>query len=130
MDASLYHQRQERVVDCLNIVFQIFAAYWPASFRLNKWKISSVLSPDLSTSILVLAETLTNAGSQIWPLPPGSAPVEKIERFVSWNPLQGRLHERGWCPSDIKMLYEQLDKTGIYVASLIKLTLNALFRSH
>ena len=119
-DAGLYHQRQELVANCLGIVFRFFFQYYPASFRPNRWNIPSVLSPDLSTSIIVLAETLTNAAKQIWPLPRDSAPVRKIESYVSWNPLQDRFRERGWCPSDIKMLYQQIDKTGLYLASLLK----------
>ena len=120
MDASIYHQRQELVTNCLSIVFRFFFQYYPASFRPNRWKVSSVLSPDLSTSIIVLAETLTNAAKQIWPLPRDSAPVGKINYHVTWNPLQDRFRERGWCPSDIKMLYQEVDKTGLFLASLLK----------
>ena len=120
-DAGLYHQRQELVTNCLRIVFGFFNLHHPASFRPpNRWKISSVLSSDLSTSIIVLAETLTNAAKQIWPLPPNSAPVEDVNNYVSWNPLQDRFRERGWCPSDIRMLYQEVDKTGLYLASLLK----------
>ena len=120
VDAGLRHQRQELVSNCLRTVFKFFLQYYPASFRPNSWKISSVLSPDLSTSIIVLAETLTNAAKQIWPLPPDSAPVGKINNYVSWNPLQDRFRERGWCPSDIKMLYQEVDKTGLFLATLLK----------
>lgn len=120
MNADLWHQRQELVADCLRIVFSFFRKYYPASFRSNRWKISSVHSPDISTSIIVLAETLANAAREIWPLPPDSAPVRKINSHVSWNPLQDCLRERGWCPSDIKMLYQEVDKTGLYLASLVK----------
>ena len=120
MNAGLCHQRQELVANCLGTVFRFFFQYCPASFRPNRWDISSVLSPDLSTSIIVLAETLTNATKQIWPLPRDSAPVGKISSHITWNPLQDRFRERGWCPSDIKMLYQQVDKTGLYLASLLK----------
>lgn len=120
MDAGRYHQRQELVTNCLGIVFRFFFQYCPASFRPNRWNIPSVLSPDLSTSIIVLAETLTNAAKQIWPLPRESAPVGKIESHITWNPLQDRFRDRGWCPSDVKMLYQQVDKTGLYLASLLK----------
>ena len=120
MDASIYHRRQELVTNCLSIVFRFFFQYYPASFRPNRWKVSSVLSPDISTSIIVLAETLTNAAKQIWPLPRDSAPVGTINYHVTWNPLQDRFRERGWCPSDIKMLYQEVDKTGLFLASLLK----------
>ena len=120
MNAGLCHQRQELVTNCLRIVFCFFKKYFPASFRPNRWKVSSVLSPDLSTSIIVLAETLTNAAKQIWPLPRDSAPVGQINYHVTWNPLQDRFRERGWCPSDIKMLYQEVDKTGLFLASLLK----------
>ena len=83
MNAGLCHQRQELVSNCLRIVFKFFLQYYPASFRSNRWNISSVLSPDLSTSIIVLAETLTNAAKQIWPLPPDSAPVGLINSHVT-----------------------------------------------
>ena len=120
INADLCHQRQVLVADCLSIVFHFFHKYYPAPFRPNRRKISSVLSPDLSTSIIVLAETLMNAAKQIWPLPPDSAPLEKISSWVSWNPLQDRFCERGWCPSHIKMLYQEVDMTGLYLASLVK----------
>ena len=119
LNADLCHQRQALVANCLRIVFGFFLEYFPASYRSRRWNISSVLSPDLSTSIIVLIETLTNAAKQIWPLPPDSAPLEKIQGWVSWNPLQDRLCERGWCPSEIKMLYQEADVTGIYLASLV-----------
>ena len=108
------------IADCLRIVISFFLQYHPSPFRFNRWKISSALSPDLSTSILVLAQTLTNAATQIWPLPRDSAALEKINSYVSWNPLQDRLCERGSCPSDIKMLYQEADVTGLYLASLLK----------
>ena len=83
MNAGLRHQRQEVVTECLRSIFGFSLEYYPASFRPNRWRISSVLSPDLSTSIIILAETLTNAPRQIWPLPPDSAPVGRINSYVS-----------------------------------------------
>ena len=117
---DLCHRRQELAADCLRIVFRLFHEYYPAPFRPKKWAISSILSPDLSNSIIVLAETLTNALGQIWPLPPDSAPLKRVNSHVSWNPLQDRFKERGWCPSEIKMLYQEVDKTGLFLASLVK----------
>lgn len=120
MNEDLRYQHQQRVSDCLKVVFRFFLEYHPASFRPQKWKVSSVLSPDLCISIIVLAETLTNAAKQIWPLPSDSAPLSKMINYVSWNPLHDRLRERNWCPSEIKMLYQEVDKTGLLLASLVK----------
>ena len=120
INEDLRYQRQERVLDCLKVVFSVFSEYHPAPFRPKRWKISSVLSSDLCISIIVLAETLANAAKQIWPLPSDSAPLSKLNTYVSWNPLYDRLRERNWCPSEIKMLYQEVDKTGLSLASLVK----------
>ena len=117
---NLRYAKQKLVRDCLNIVFRFFLRYHPAPYRTNRWDVSSVLSPDLSTSIIVLAETLANAALQIWPLPHSPSRSKEVESFVSWNPLHQRLLERNWCPSEVKMLYQEVDKTGLYLASLLR----------
>ena len=79
---------------------------------------TSVLSLDLILSIVILGETLKNAGAVIWPV--DTSLLRKFYTFRPQNPLQNRLHKLGWCPNENLMLFKELDVTGLYLASLLK----------
>ena len=114
-------QKQQLVKNCLRTVFGFFDLYWDAPVQFDRWRVSSVLSLDTLMSIMILGETFKNAAAQIWPLPAGvPSPMRQVYNFRPQNPLQERLHERGWCPNEGVMLFKELDSTGLHLASLVQ----------
>ena len=72
-------------------------------------------------SILVLAETLRNAGMYIWKLPETSEyPLRRILFHRVENLLKDRLLNIGRCLSETEMLRTAIDNTGLYIASTIE----------
>lgn len=79
---------------------------------------------DIELSIMVLGETLTNAAAEIWPfwvdfVEPGEFGLRS--HFGRWqSPItMTRMIQNSWCPSDVALLHQTLDQTGLYITSTL-----------
>jgi Heterokaryon incompatibility protein (HET) len=82
-------------------------------------------------SILILAETLRNAGMYIWKMPETSEyPLRRVSFVRSENLLEKKLLSAGRCISETEMLRTAVDNTGLYIAATIKWPQIAIQRSH
>ena len=115
-----HSRRQILVTESLRLVFGVFEINWDAPIQFGRWRISSILSLDTLMSIVILGETFKNAAAQIWPVSSETSPLKTIYHIRPQNPLRERLLKLGWCPNESMMLYNELDSTGLYLATLLE----------
>jgi hypothetical protein len=73
------------------------------------------VSPEISTSVLVLIETLKHATRVLW--------VESVTDLAHTPPNQwtyDRMKENGWCESDVHCLHTLAGSSACYYATLLK----------
>lgn len=123
-DDSRRWERQTLLVPVLALVEKFFRDHLDYSQSLI------LLDLDLLLSILILAETLKNAGMYIWRLPARTYPLRAVGFYRRHNPLKDRLLEVGRCISETVMLHDLLDNTGLYIAASIPWPKSRLQKSH
>lgn len=99
-------------------------------YRQDYSRQSIVIDNNVMLSMVILGETLKNAATYIWRLPLESYPLRGVGFIQKCNPLTDQLLQSGRCLSESLMLYERLDNTGIYVASLIPTPHNSRIPNH
>lgn len=112
--------RQERASDCLGFVGLLLNFFWNPSSISRRWSISSHLPLDVVMSIQILIETFKDLGLRIWTVSANPSPLHSVFARRAVNPLVSRLQERNWCPSEIRLLFDLLDLTGVHLASLLR----------
>ena len=120
LSSDAYLDRQKRVFGCFKTILGFLDAHWNPRARETNWRLSSIFSLDQILVLLILGETLKNAIVQIWPIPPENSPIRWYSFIRNQNELRGRLLNLGWCPSEASMLFNEIDNTGLFLASLIK----------
>ena len=117
-------QRQRMVVPLLKEVNNFFVDYfdWPRGWRLS-------LPQGVIVSILILGETLKNAADFVWRLP--DSLLRPLGFFrANDTPVKDRFTGAQWCSNEIAMLYNLLDYTGLYLASMLQRHSSLGQRSH
>lgn len=95
------------------------------------WRISTVLPLDTVMSILILGESLINAATiTLRRNIAGKSLLRRTAFRRVDNPLQDRMLEAGWCISTTSMLHDMLDNTGLYIASLLRVSTISNRQSH
>ncbi|KAI5837099.1 hypothetical protein DFP73DRAFT_326606 [Morchella snyderi] len=95
----------------------------------TRWRITDVLCLDTTMSILILAESLRNAAIITLKVSADSS-LKDVGFFLGINPLKERMLSAGWCINTITMLHEMLDHTGLYIASLLRVSGTSNRQSH
>lgn len=116
-EARQSHQNQLR--QCLLVITTFFSSYLDSP-KPKAWSVLSTLNLDLVLSILILGESLQNAANRIWYKYGPQSTARPVSFYFSVNLLKDRLIEAGWCRSEMSMLRNKLDNTGLYVASVIQ----------
>lgn len=115
-------QRQKQVSECFQILLKFLRCHWDTRTTDLNWKVTSTLSLDHIMVFVILGETLKNAVTQIWPVPLEKSPIRWYDFRWKQNPFKDRFLQAGWCPSEATMLYDRLDNTGIFFATMLKRT--------
>lgn len=117
-DACL--QRQKQVLECFKILLNFLHRHWDTRTTDLNWKVTSTLSLDHIMVFVILGETLRNAVTQIWPVPSEKSPLRWSVFRWKQNPFKDRFLQAGWCPSEATMLYNEIDNTGLFFATMLK----------
>ena len=117
-DACLQHQKQ--VLGCFKSLVEFLDRHWDTHTAISGWNIISIMSLDHIMVFVILAETLRNAVTQIWSVSWDKSPMRMCRFFWKRNPFRDRFLQAGWCPNEASMLYDQLDNTGLFLASMLK----------
>lgn len=123
-DVTRCRHSQSQVLPVLSVVENFFRNHFDYA------RPPMDLDRDLLLSILILAETLKNAAMYIWRLPPREYPLRAVGFFRRENLLETRMLEAGRCKSEVTMLHELLDNTGLYIAASIPWPKTHLQRAH
>jgi hypothetical protein len=123
-DVTRCRDSQSQVLPVLSVVENFFRNHFDYA------RPPMDLDIDLLLSILILAETLKNAAMYIWRLPPRESPLRAVGFFRRENLLETRMLTAGRCRSEVTMLHELLDNTGLYIAASIPWPNTHLQRSH
>lgn len=110
---------QGQLHQCLLIITNFFSSYLDSP-KPGAWSVLSTLNLDFVLSILILGESLQNAANRIWYKYGQQSTARPVSFVRSVNLLKDRLIETGWCRSEVTMLRNKLDNTGLYVASVIQ----------
>lgn len=120
-------QRQQQARECFNILLTFLDRHWDTllareSILLGRpsWNVTSILSLNHIMVWVILGETLKNAITQIWCLPPESAPIHGTSFLRPQNPFRDHFLQAGWCPNESSMLFKELDNTGLILATMLR----------
>ena len=112
-------ERQKQVLECFKSLLNFLDRHWDTRTADRGWKITSIISLDHIMVFVILGETLRNIINQIWPVPEKS-PIRWYTFFRNQNPFRDRFLQAGWCPNETSMLYNELDNTGLFLATMLK----------
>lgn len=118
--SDTYLDRHGRVKDGFSAMQNFLNRHLFAQTARQNWVLSSLLSLDQIFVFLILAETLKNAILQLWPVPLMKSSKTWFAIKLGHIGIKDRLLEFGWCPSEASLLDEELDYTGLFIASMLK----------
>lgn len=113
-------QRQTKVHQCFKTILNFLDWHWDTRMAENNWRVSSILPLDAIMVFVILGETFKNAINQIWPVPAEKSPIRWYAFLRNQNPLKERFLQAGWCPNEAAMMYNEIDNTGLLLASRLR----------
>ena len=120
LDPEACVQRQKQVYGCFKSLLNFLDWHWDTRTADRGWKVTSILSLDHIMVFVLLGETFRNAITQRWPVPAEKSLMTLCSFFRSQNPFRDRFLQAGWCPNEASMLYNELDNTGLFLATMLK----------
>lgn len=113
-------QRQKQVFESFKSLLNFLDRHWDTRIADLGWKVTSIISLDHIMVFVILGETLRNAITHLWPVPQENSPFRWYTFWRNQNPFRDRFLQAGWCPNEATMLFNELDNTGLFLATRLK----------